>query len=506
MAKKRRRGGGRKKARRKGETGPGRLRRWLVALVGAAALGALVWLGVRWFGPQHIVAPRPAETADTIPGDELGELDVSSLSVPIRVRLGRLLEEVEEAVPTRWGSLNRRIRSSEDSRTSVAVALSRGPFRASFRDGEVRLGTTVSYRVRGWYDPPLLPELSASCGTDEGQPPPRLVATLEGPLTLTPDWTLSTRTEVGSVTPASDTDRDRCRVTFVKVDMTGRVIREARSFLQGRLREIDGLVGRADVRSSFEEWWGEIRDPIRLDDAIWLELRPQGIRRGEIRGLGNEVEVTVSLLARPRVVLGLRPVPDLTPLPPLETGGVEEGGLDILVEGTAQYDAMSERVSSELEGLEPLRAAGREVRIERVAVSGIGGGRVAVEVRVSGDVKGRLFLVGTPRYDPETGYTSVPDLTFAAETSSLLLRGASWVSDAGIERLLRARARWRAAPAVDWLADKLREGLNRELTEGVRLEGTVEEVRILGVRARKNGLVVRAAATADARLLVEKGT
>jgi hypothetical protein len=245
-------------------------------------------------------------------------------------------------------------------------------------------------------------------------------------------------------------------MTFIQLDMTDRVVDAARSFLEDNREAIDSLVAEANVRDSFEEWWAVLREPIPLDEATWLTLRPEKIRRGEIRGGGDVVEVTASLLARPRVVLGPRPVPEPTPLPPLEAGRVE-GSLQILAEGTARYDAIGRRLSRELAGT-TLSAAGREVRITSLGLSAIGGGRVALELGVEGDVDGRLFLVGTPEYDPGSGYASVPDLEFSVETSDLLVAGTSWIAEADVEELLRERARWRVAPAVEWVTEKLRAG------------------------------------------------
>ena len=97
------------------------------------------------------------------------------------------------------------------------------------------------------------------------------------------------------------------------------------------------------------------------------------------------------------------------------------------------------------------------------------------------------------------------DLNFSVETSNLLVHGASRALHAQLVTVLRSRARWPVGDAVDWAAEKLREGLNRSLAEGVVLEGTVDHVRILGVEARQDALRVRAAGTARATFRVDRG-
>jgi hypothetical protein len=70
---------------------------------------------------------------------------------------------------------------------------------------------------------------------------------------------------------------------------------------------------------------------------------------------------------------------------------------------------------------------------------------------------------------------------------------------------LRQRARWPVADALGWAREKLLEGLNRELGDGVRLQGGVGEVGIIGVQARVDHLLVRASGAAEATLIVDQG-
>jgi hypothetical protein len=466
-----------------------------------AAGAALVLLVTWWLKPWEsgrIVAPSPPIVADLALEDVLA---ASSLSVPVRVDLRTLVAEVEEEVPTEWGTEEQPVEVEGRGRTDARLRLTRSPFRAELDGSSATLSTTVAYRIEATYDLPLLPDLNLGCGND-GEEPPRLDITLAAPISLTSDWQLATHTRVGRVAAASTEERDRCEVTFAGFDITGRVEDAARGYLEEHTATIDSLVAEADVRSSFEEWWNVLREPVALDESVWLELRPRGIRRGAIRGEGDVVEISAQLEAAPHILLGERPDRWPEPLPPLREG-VDEGGLDVLVEAMAEYPATSRRLSAALAGTE-VRAAGGRMVIGSLALSGIGGGRLAMEVDVGGDVEGRLYLVGTPVYDPETGDVSVPDLQFSVETSNLLLASASWTLEAPLDRLLRERARWPVDLAVAWAGDRLAEGLNRTLTPGVRLSGAVDIVRVVRVAAMRRGLIVHATASGRATLHVER--
>jgi hypothetical protein len=358
-----------------------------------------------------------------------------------------------------------------------------------------RVEAVIDYSLRAWYDPPVLPELDGSCGVD-GETPPRLRVVLEAPVTLTESWSLSTRTRVATVEPAGDGERDRCRMTFLDFDVTDRVVDGAREFLEEQLSEVDELAASVELRPSFEEWWGILRDPIELEDSVWLAMGPRGVTRGPVRGSADSLRVDLRLEANPRVVLGPRPPADSTPLPPLRTGDVTPG-LDIVVQGRAEYGTVSRRLMDEIGGL-TLEHEGRSVRVDSLELRSIGGGQVALGVRVSGDLAARLWLTGTPVVDTIGHIVHVPDLDFHVATENLLVEAASWLRREELRERLREQALWRADPAEAWLRGWLVEGLNREISSDLRIEGAVDTLTVQGVQPLPEHLLVRIGARAAA--------
>lgn len=457
-------------------------------------------LGAAWWITKDDGSLRPDRPTVSAEDAAPLELPVSSLPVPVQVDLQTLLDEVEKHVPGRWGDLSQPAPLGDSANNNAAIELVRSSFQASLEGNTATLSAIVAYRVRGTYDLPLLPDVNYACATGPDDLWPRLEVVLQAPIDLAPDWSLQARTEVRRLAPLTENERDKCEVTALGIDIADRVASRSRAFVEGQTPAIDSIVGTADVRSSFEEWWSVLAEPIQLDDDIWLQIRPESVSRGPIQGQGSVVRIPASLDARPRIVVGGRPDPDPRPLPPLATG-VGEGPLQVLVEAFGEYDETSRLLTEAVAGTR-VEAGGRTLEVLSARLSGIGAGRVALEAEIDGTVAGRLFLVGTPVYDAASGYASVPDLAFSVSTTNVLVSGASWVVDVGLEALLRERARWPVDVIVEWAAERLHEGLNRSLASGVRLEGTVHAVDVIGVRATPAGLVVGAAATADATLII----
>lgn len=467
----------------------------LVILVLAAVTGALVV--ARWERRSRMLHTPAPETAPDVTTPE--SLPVSMIAAPLTIPVASLTEQLEKAVPERFGSLDHRHELPHTDRTSIAFVLWRSPFRVSFRGATATVRSTVRYAVKVWYDPPLLPEVGASCGAD-GKDEPRLRMTVRGPVSLDSGWSLRTRAHLAELRPLTDQDRDRCKVTFLGFDLTDPLVEEARTFLEAHAHALDSVAAHQDLRSQFAEWWTTLQEPQFLGDSLWLLMRPEAVRRGPVRGTGDSIDVTLALRAHPTVVMGARPSVAHVPLPQLDTGDISPY-LDVLLQGRADYAATSRLLQRELGGLE-VRQMGRTVRLDSIRVFGIGGGRIALEVRVGGGADARLYLTGTPRLDRGTGEISIPDLDFDVHTRDLVLAAEAWLGGGGLRSVLRERAQWPAAPAVAWIRSRLQDGLNQDLSADLRVQGHIDEVRLDGIRATREALIVRASARGSAAVQV----
>jgi len=472
-----------------------RLRRLLPLLL----LGGVGVAGCR---TAEIRAPRPEVEPDIV---QLPPPPPSSLEVPLTLDLAAIVEPLEGAIPLRFGSMIERHDHPSNSRMSFAFEVERSPFTIRVEGATATLSSTLRYRGRGWYDPPLAPEVSASCGTsDDRDDRPRAVLAISSPLTLTPEWGLESRARVTRVDRASDRPEDDCRVTVFAIDVTGRVIEAARGALERRTRAIDQAVAGVDLRSRIQRVWDIIGSPIELTDDVWLVIDPVAVTRGPLEGDGGMlVRTRLGLTATPRIVLGSRPDMEPRTLPDLEEGEVGDG-LHILMEGHASYDAIGEFLTREIQGRE-LRWGGNSVRFGEIRVLGIGGGRLAVEVEFDGSARGRVFLVGTPSFDPDRYEIHVPDLDFDVESRNVLLSGAAWLARDNLVDFLRERARIPVRELMEMAEEQLHRGLNRDLSDEVAIIGEVLSTQAMGVVALQEILVVQSHAQARARVLIHAG-
>jgi hypothetical protein len=447
---------------------------------------------------RAVDAPAPNTTADV---DSLPALELSLIEAPISYDLTPILAELEEVVPKRFGDLADRRDHPRNKRVKFAFEAERSPFVIGLDGDTVRMTATITYAGRAWYNAPIAPEMSASCGT--GDQRPRARVEIVTPMRVSADWKLRSQTKVSRVEPFEPGERDQCEVTVLKVDVTERVIEAARGQLEKNTKAIDAKVATIDLRSKFEEWWAIVQQPIRLTDSVWLAINPRSVHIDPARGSSKMLRTGIGLLAAPRIVIGRRPDVAVVPLPRQVSGINAPPGFHILLEGVLPYDVASKLLTEELHG-QKVKKGGHKITVVRARMFGVGGNKIALEVEFRGSASGRIYFVGTPHYDAASDRLYVPDLDFDVGTEHVLVRGLEWLQHDELRDYLRDKARWPVGGLIKQGQEQLVKGLNQELAPGVQLSGDVKHVNIVGVHAARDAVRVRA--HADGTVLLDVRT
>lgn len=448
-----------------------------------------------------IEAPPPPVTADT---DTLPPLPTSTLDIPLTYDLAPVVRALENAVPKKFGNIEERHNVNGQPRMHVAFEASRDPFQVSLDGQTAHLTAIIHYAGRGWYKAPVVPEVSGSCGTGAPGDRPRLRIDVTSALRITPDWHLRGKTRIANVTQPTEQNRDKCRVTVFNINVTDRVVDATRGILQGKQSMVDQKIASLDIHKRFEEWWHLLQRPIPLTDSVWLVINPSAVRMGETIGVKRTLVTALGFSASPRVITGAKPPTVETPLPPLYPAAVGDG-LHILLEGILDYSLATRLLQKQLVG-KIVEGKGQTLVVKDVRLFGIGGGKLALELNFRGTVSGRIYFIGTPRYNPASNELFVPDLDYDTGTANLLVSGFEWVKHDDVRDYFRANAQWPVGNIVAQGREQLSKGLNRDLAPGVKLTAEVKTVQGLAVHAQRRAIKLRARADANARLTVKQPT
>ncbi len=466
-------------------------------LLGATLILAVAAAGCREAHPPAAGVHPELDSLPTAP-----PLALSHFNVPLAYDYTPILALIERVVPTTFGSIDSVRMVGDDPNRHYAYEAHRGPFTTFVRDGQVHLRATLSYAAKGFFKPRFGPTVGAGCGGDSPADRPRVVVELVTPLQLTPDWHLASHARIVTLAAASTNDRDRCTVSIIHYDVTGRVIEAARSALESQLPNIDRKIEHVDLTDHFKEWWELLNRPIRLADNVWLMLDPELLRMGAVNGSGGNLIVDAGLDARPRIIAGPEPGPTTTPLPPLGRDTIGNG-FHIVLGSTIEYPTASRTITDALAG-KSITEAGRTVTIRSANVSPLPHGQLSLAMTFTGDANGTLVFVGTPQYDRKAGELSVPNLDYDLTTDSQLISAYAWLKTDALRSLFRDKARIPVKPLLERGRELLNDGLNRKIGDAVTLSAQVDSVDVAGIFVTAPGVVVRAVATGDAGVQVRQ--
>lgn len=452
--------------------------------MGVRKIITLIFIPLALACAKETAPPPPSPTPAAPPPPP----ELSTIVVPIRASLAPLLPELEAHVPLTFSD------KQKERGIDVRYEVARDPLRLKMIGAGLHATTTVKYALeacRGRF--PCI-----SCGFGE----PRRLAeiTLHTKLEWDASWRIRSATR-----PLPVSYPKRCEVTWFDIDITRRFVAPVvDDQLRIAAKTIDENVPRlASIRPYAEEIWTSLQAPVEIAPRTWMTLEPSEVSLTPLIGAGLEVTSTLSLRALTRVVVGAKPVVSRKPLPPLRVAPASADGLRVPFDVELSYEDASALAAREVAG-KTFKVNGKPLLIESLTLRPAANGKVSVEATIDyrGTYRGKVFLEGTPRFDPATSSLIVPDLDYSLDPKrrTLLVRIAERTAHDTIRQRLRENARFALAPRIHEIRDEITRALTRQLAPGVFLRGRAEGVTPVSVTPMEKVLLVRMIATGRAEV------
>ena len=426
--------------------------------------------------PEGIVKTLPPLTQRT-----------SSLSLPIEINLEPYLKEVEKSLP-------KTMRGSENNCSGVSYAYKfdrepikfegKGPYLKYEVNGKYLLNLNYCPECTYMFDNKgtcVIPRIYASCGV--GEPMRKASVAYSSKISVSPEFKLNALTELTKFETT-----DPCEITVFQYDATDKLRKEVTAELKNLEKEIDAQIGEVDIRTDIEEVWEMISTPQPIASYGFLSIQPKEIALSTINFDQKKAQLQLNMTFVPQVTLQA-PESKSAPLPKLsefKKGNGFEINLDIL----ATYDSLTSILSKELAGKSILIKKNLVV-FDSVGIESAAGNKLNFRVAFSGKRKGTLFMVGTPVFDSVSQIISFPDMQFDLETKNALLKTAKWLFNPKITDLMRQKATFDLIPHLSTLQKQLEKEVNREISKGIDLRGSIYTVSVGSIHPLTDKLVVR---------------
>lgn len=418
---------------------------------------------------------------------KLPQQELSAISIPIKINLSPYFKDTEKSVPKEFTGSEKTCEG-----VSFSYKFLRDPIVFKGTGDAIQFDVDGKYALNLNYCPQctelfsekgncVVPRIYASCGVDE--PMRKMFVSYEAEIGMTNDYKLTSKTKLKEVRAKSP-----CKITVFDYNATETLETEVKKALKAVEKDIDKEIASIDLRPDMQEAWDALSIATDLEGYGFLYLNPKSISLSKIKYVGDTAFFDIILNAKPEISLEEKEQ-SINSLPKLAKH-VPKDGFDIYMDIHATYDSLSSVISKELKGTK-MEIKGKEVIFGDVSIYGASGNKLSIQVDFDGKKKGTLFLVGTPSFNAEKQFISFPDLEFDVETKSALLKSAKWLFDGKITDLLRSSAEMDLKPYIKDLKETLNKDLKMELTEGVFMDGKINEIVLTSIVPRGTELFIR---------------
>ncbi|MGV1014954.1 MAG: DUF4403 family protein [Methyloceanibacter sp.] len=360
------------------------------------------------------------------------------------------------------------------------------PLELSLTDGNLMASQNILYRAKIGF---TQRDDAQSCGFDE--PAREIMTGAGGKIAFSPDWYVDfifkpvLRPEV------------HCGTIFERVDLakwSAPVMERAMDAATEKVRVL--VREQTKIREQVMPIWAKMQEPIALGQGAWLDIRPYAAFANvpEVTDNGQYLTMKVGLEARPRVILGARPVAGTNPLPPL-TGTAQGPAFNVNLNAIVEYNKMARLLRQKLVGQTFAAGESWPARRIRVTVRDVqveaSGGRVVISLAVTGFFRGTLRLMGTPIFRDRgrlRGEITIANIDYTVETRNLLVRLTNRIFQNRVRRSLQANAKFDISDELARAYQEINQALNSELTPTARLAGNLTNFGPGRIWVRKTGV------------------
>ncbi len=438
---------------------------------------------------RTLFVPEPAVVAAAPPP----AIEPSYVRLPLTVSLSPLLARLEETIPRRLDTAGRY--EGDEEGVELAYDIRRDPFAITARHDTLLISAPVAFSVRA-RAPKLAP---ISCGSDGAPMRGRL-----GCITRV-GWGDAWHLDARSL-PLPMTFERHCDPELQEVDLTEAI---GERIVAGMVTPLSTVATAAlreggGARATIDAAWRALETPSRIGGDRWFGFSPRRVLAGSVAARGESLVTEVAI----EVAAGITSAPIDEAARPLPETTVRLFGDELVVPFDCEVplDTLARELEQAL-GDSVAPASGGRVQVHAVRLAP-GGDRLLVTLELQGALTGRVHLLGSLEFEPNTSRLTLKGLEWTPETNAALRAFGSGTPAALRGQLESLRSRARAALRVDFsrevagVVGPLGRLLNRPLTDSLAIEGGIHQRRPLGTFVTERTLGVRIAATGRARIVV----
>jgi hypothetical protein len=297
-------------------------------------------------------------------------------------------------------------------------------------------------------------------------------------LALNKDWTLNTKT--------TSTGYQWISSPFVTIggyDISIQYIADIiLSASKGTIgNEVDKAIrDNLKIKNMMQPVWHDLQKPVKVNDEFnaWLRISPLEVSCTQISGKNNKLNFSAGIVSVNEIFIGRQPDTLVsTKLPDLKLLNAINNNFNLFVNTDLDYTKITEIAKKEMTG-QVYQFGKKKIVIDDLTVYG-SGSRVAVELLLSGDLNGKIYLMARPFYDAENQSIGVKEVDFDINTRNSLVKSANWLLNGTLAGMIEKKVVYPVADLLEsskkMISDNIRD--NRSV-KGIVLRGSIARLDI----------------------------
>lgn len=412
------------------------------------------------------------------PDTSLLVLPPSYINIPVEIDLTSQLKEVEKSLPKQFEG-----KQEQCEGVSFSYKFIREPIDFQLKpsslyyevDGKFELKLNYCPKCHELWDDKgscTVPRIYASCGS--GEPMRKVRVAYSTNISITEGYRFNTSTKLKKFDVL-----DPCEITVFKYDATSEVEKQVRVQLEALEKDIDKQIEGVDIRSSLQDVWKQLEEPMDLSGYGLLYLNPKSMALSPVSFENNPKKATLNalltvqpMISTNRIILQRTSLPNQTPYK-------NSDGFQLAISVKASYDSINKLMNQSMMGMD-IPFKNKHLIIDSLQVLGQQDQKLLVEVHFSGSKRGVFYLVGRPSLTPEQHFVML-DVAYDLNSKSVLLKTTKWLFDKRILEELSKAADYDLNPLLQETKVSINQQLNTALAEGVFLSGKVDQLSVSNI-------------------------
>jgi hypothetical protein len=405
--------------------------------------------------------------------DTLLPLPQSTLVIPIHYEVSELEETINSKVQ---GTFIREWAKVNDKGDSLYIEITkRKKILLSWK------GTTLNYSLPIKVSVKFIKSVAGIKVKNNRPIEMELVLYLATKLGFDNKWNLAPKSKLNEIHWVKD---PKLNLGVVKINLRKFVINAIQKNEGTLIPKLDETLSKLlKTRKTIEKIWNDIQKPIRVnkkETEVWLKAYAEEMTAKLTDNDPGAVTLDVELKAWLQLIVDGQSIPASNEtLPDYRKKESTEDSIKIFVLARIPYKKVNTILNKELAG-KKLTAQGYSTTLKKIRIYGTDED-LAVDLKVAGDVSGRIYARGKLHYDTLTSILSTQDFHFDIDSENVLVNSADWLLHDNAIGIIAERLQLDVKPYEEILPRLIMQGIEKGKT-GDKIDLNISNLSIVPIQ------------------------